>query len=342
MGQVLGAAGAVGTPLEDFDTGQLEQCVVQRGGHLAGAAAVAGDRLAVHQHISGLIAQGLLVGAHIGVEVQLLAGLHDAGEAVAGHGDVDDAALVDVRLHHRIIGSVGGDGAVVPQGLVGGGDGDQVGQVVEVDIAVGAPVRHDGPAVLDLPDAEHGTGVEHDPAFVIVAHGLAHLAHIGSGGDVEALLHAVGRGVDGIHRRHVIDALALDVADIAVLADNGPVGAHVQHVGGDGAAVALHALGLGIPLGVGAGIGHDVAGIQRGGGGVEVLAVHFLVRFAHHDDGLVLIIGLIHALEFVQLLLAQLGPGHILAGFLSQRHGQRRQHQADSRRGRQHTFHHQG
>ena len=323
MGEILGAAGAVGPALQDGHPRQLHQGVVQGGGHLAGAAAVAQGAAALGQHAGLLVAVAGVVGAHLAVEVEGFPGLHHPAQPLAAHVNVHQTVQVGLGLPHIVEGGVGGDGTVGPQGIVRGGDGDQARELVHPDVAVGAPVGHHGPAVQDPPDGEHGAGLEHHPAVVLVAHRLANRRLHGGGADIGGLLHPVGRGVDRVHRSDLVQLLALDVAQLVLVAHHAPGGAHIQDVGPPFPADPGDHLGLGLrggsvhhALGVDGGVvTDDPAGVDHGGVLGHLAELHLMPGVAHQEGGLVLI--LVEVVQIVDLRQLSLGELALLHGHVN-------------------------
>ena len=103
------------------------------------------------------------------------------------------------------------------------------------------------------------------------------------------LLHAVGRGGLLVHRHHVQQTVALDIADLPAHADDGPQGVHVQHVCLGRAAHAEEPLHIDRAHVVGRGAGLERTGVQGGGLFVEVIHRFEGIHRAHGLGHIVLV-----------------------------------------------------
>ena len=153
---------------------------------------------------------------------------------------------------HGIVAGVGRDGAFLADGLVRGAHGDQILQIVGIDVPVGPHVVHDGPSVLELPDGDPGSGIQLHPVGLVLllvqgllGHGLPDVAFPGHRGDVLVLLHVERRGVHRVIGQEVLgEIFPLDISQLALIPDDDPDQAHVQHVHIDVLQVPGHLFGL--------------------------------------------------------------------------------------------------
>ena len=290
--QVARAASAVRVPVEHLKPRQLQYYVVQRAGHLAGAAARARDRFPVDQDRSGLVSVLCRVRPQDLVPVEDIPGLQHDGDELSAQRDVVDPPDVRLVLVHLVVAGVSRDRAVLVKLLVRRRNRLQVRQLVRVDVSVFAHIIDHGPSVIELPDGDLRARVQDDPVIPVIpfsfveAHALAHMAVGRRLGDVGVLLRAENRRCRGIHRRRFAVVgfpgcpFAQHIADDIVFPDDHPPEPYVQdfHVGDP--AVALHEhLALLILLAEDAGIPvPDGTGIDRRGIHVKVLERRFLVN----------------------------------------------------------------
>ena len=245
----------------------LNEGVIQRGVHLAGAAAVSPQGVGAGDG-GGLVARGFPVGADAVVHVELDPGLqHGAGKHGGGQVDVPVAALILQSADaHRVIGGHHAD-QVPHLGLVIGNHVHGVGDVVLGDVAGGAPV---GGFIAPFPvrglHADGGTGVDGFEDLGLFAAGsivqdIGGVLHKGHGGIDDVAWNRARVGVDPVpFEQAVIEDVAgaplvlgvapvpLDMADdhLVVDADLGQGSAAAIGLGLQGG--GLHRIGLVAPL----------------------------------------------------------------------------------------------
>ena len=297
------------TAIEDVDSRQLEQRVVERRGHLTGAAAVAGRSRAVRERACGQIALSLVVWSHDLVAVKDVARLVNTRNQLASAGNIEDAVMVFFRVHHRIIRGVRRNRGILAQGIIRRGHRRQVRQLLKIDIAIAAHIVDDRPAVIHAPDGNRRAGIQHHPAFVLIAHGLADVACRGSLGDIGVLLRAVGRRRGRIHRRDAEDAVALDIRKVPLIAHDDPRRVNIQHFAARrGIADAENARAFDVAFHIAAGIRGHAGSIERRRIAVKIRQHFIRIDRPYHMDGRILVeLRVVHFL--IQLIFRQRHPG---------------------------------
>ena len=186
------------------------------------------------------------------------------------------------QMLHGIVAGIGRDGALLADGLIRRADRNQILQVVGIDIAVGAHIVDDGPSVLELPDGNPRPGVQLHPVGLVIlllqrllGHRLPDIAFPGHRGDVLVLLDIEGRRIHRIVGHEVLgQILPLDISQLALVPDDDPHQADIDHVHRGVLEIPDNGLGLRILLRVDA-VGSDhVADL----GFVQCRRVHVKIR----------------------------------------------------------------
>ena len=217
--------------------------------------------------------------------------------------------MIFFRVHHLIIRGIRCNRGILAQGIIRWGHRRQVRQLIKIDIAIAAHIVDDRPAVIHAPDGNRRAGIQHHPAVVLIAHGLADVAGRGGLGDVHMLLYAIRRRRGFIHRCHTEKALALDVRNLPLIAHDDPRRVNIQHLAAcRGIADAENALALNITFHIAAGIRGHAGGIERRRIAVKIRQHFIRIDRPYHMDGRILVeLRVVHFL--IQLIFRQRHSG---------------------------------
>ena len=295
--------------IEDVNPWQLKQRIIQRRRHLTSAAAVAAGSRAVGQRARNQVALRLVIRPHDFVAVENVPRLVDSGNQLASAGDVVDAVMVFFRVHHLIIRGVRRNRGILAQGIIRRGHRRQVRQLLKIDIAIAAHIVDDRPAVIHAPDGNRRAGIQHHPAFVLIAHGLADVTGRGGLGDISVLLHTIRRRCGFIHRRHAEKAAALDIRKVPLIAHDDPRRVNIQHFAARGCVThAENALAFNITFHIAAGIRGHAGSIERRRIAVKIRQHFIRIHSSYYRNNCILVeLRVVHFL--IQLIFRQRHPG---------------------------------
>ena len=217
--------------------------------------------------------------------------------------------MVFFRVHHLIIRGVRRNRGILAQGIIRRGHRRQVRQLIKIDIAIAAHIVDDRPAVVHAPDGNRRAGIQHHPAFVLIAHGLADVAIRGGLGDIGVLLRAVWRRRGRIHRRHTENAVALDIRKLPLIAHDDPRRVNIQHFAARGSvAHAENTLALNITFHIAAGIRGHAGSIERRRIAVKIRQHFIRIHSSYYRNNCILVkLRVVHFL--IQLIFRQRHSG---------------------------------
>ena len=119
-------------------------------------------------------------------------------------------------------------------------------------------------------------------------------------------------GVDGINGLDFIDSAAVNVANVLLVAYNGPAAAHIEHFSRHDSFVIGHLGRLGGTLGKQAGLGQNFAIVKGSGVQVEIAKFRFLIGGACMEFRRFIIV-LIHCIQLFHFTLFFCGNGFFRA-----------------------------